>query len=102
MSTVPITFHHVVIDAGATVVSAKDVEKSSGAPRKEWRSGIQSDMQSLREHDVYQEVAEDERRTVTHTRSFQERAYSPSSVMAQRGFGLSVAETFKRTLVLQS
>ena len=42
-------------------MSTKDVEKSSGASREEWRSAIQSDMQSLREHDVCQEVAEDER-----------------------------------------
>ena len=58
------TFHPVVKDAGATIVSAKDVEKSSGASREEWRSSIQSEMQCLREHDVYQEVAEEERWTV--------------------------------------
>ena len=64
VTTVPMTFHPVVKDAGTTVVSAKDVEKSSGAIREEWRVAIQSEMQSLREHDVFQEVTEDERWTV--------------------------------------
>ena len=64
VTSVPMTFHPVVKDAGATVVSAKDVEKSSGASREEWRVAIQSEMQSLREHDVYQEVTEDELWTV--------------------------------------
>ena len=63
VTTVPMTFHPVVKDAGATGVSAKDVEKSSGASR-EGRVAIESEMQSLREHDVYQEVTEDERWTV--------------------------------------
>ena len=53
VTTVPMTFHPVVRDAGATVVSAKDVEKSSGAFREEWKVAIQSEIQSLREHDVY-------------------------------------------------
>ena len=35
-----VTFHPVVKNAGATIVSAKDVEKSSGARREEWRSAI--------------------------------------------------------------
>ena len=60
VNAAPMTFHSVMKDAGATVVSARDVEKSSGASREEWRSAIPS----LREHDVYQEVAEDERWTV--------------------------------------
>ena len=42
----------------------RDVEKSFGASREERRSAIQSEMQSLREHDVCQEVAEDERWTL--------------------------------------
>ena len=95
------TFHPVVKDAGATIVSVKPVQTSSGASRDEWRSAIQNEMQSPREHDVYQEVAEEERWT-TPSDKFIPRAFSPSSVEAQRRFGLSVAENFKRTLVLQS
>ena len=64
VNTVPMTFHPVVKDAGATIVSAKDVEKSSRALREEWRLAIHHAMQSLKEHDVYQEVAEEERWTV--------------------------------------
>ena len=64
VTTVPMTFHPVVKDAGATVASAKDVEKSPGASREEWRVAIQSEMHSHREHDVCQEVTEDERWTV--------------------------------------
>ena len=60
VNTVPMTFHPVVKDAGANTVSAKDVEKSSGALREERRSAIHHEIQSLREHDVYQEVAEEE------------------------------------------
>ena len=40
VNAAPMTFHSVVKDAGATVVSARDVEKSSGASREEWRSAI--------------------------------------------------------------
>ena len=64
VNTVPMTFHPVVKDAGATIVSAKDVEKSSRSLREEWRLAIHHAMQSLKEHDVYQEVAEEERWTV--------------------------------------
>ena len=60
VNTVPMTFHPVVKDAGATIVSAKDVEKSSRSLREEWRLAIHHAMQSLKEHDVYQEVAEEE------------------------------------------
>ena len=52
VNTVPMNFHLVVKDAGATVVSAEDVEKCSGASREEWRSGIQSERQSLGDYDV--------------------------------------------------
>ena len=45
-------------------MSAKDVDKSSSALREEWRLAIHNEMQSLKEHDVYQEVAEEERWTV--------------------------------------
>ena len=99
VTTVPMNFHLVVKDAGATVVSAKDVEKSSGASREEWRVAIQSEMQSLREHDVYQEVTEDERWTVPS-----ENIIPGKSVFTIKHEGTKklVAEIFKRILVLQS
>ena len=65
VNTVQLTFHPVVKDAGATMVSAMDVEKSFGELCEEWRLAIQNEMQSLRrEHDVYQEVTEEARWTV--------------------------------------
>ena len=52
MNTVPMTFLPVVKDAGSTLLSAKDVDNSCGASREEWRSAVQSEMQSFSEHDV--------------------------------------------------
>ena len=60
VNTAPMTFRPVVKDAGTTIVRVKDVEQSPGTPREEWRSAIQSQTQSLCEHDVYPAVGEDE------------------------------------------
>ena len=90
-----------VLIAIQTIVGQVTSEFQGHVTREEWRSAFQSEMQSLREHDVSQEVAEEERWTTPQTKSFQERTFSSSSVKAQRRFGLSHSEIFRRTLVLQ-
>ena len=56
VNTAPMTFRPIVKDAGATIVRVKDVEKSPGTPREQWRSAIQSQTRALCEHDVYPAV----------------------------------------------
>ena len=56
-------------------------------------------MQSLRKHDLYQEVTEEERWTVPSENIIPGKSVFTINAKAQSRFELSVAEIFKRTLV---
>ena len=56
--------HLVMRDFETTVMDAMDVETSFGELCKKWRLAIQKEVQCLREHDVCQEMTEEERWTV--------------------------------------
>ena len=72
----------------------------SGALREEWRSAIHNEMQSLREHDVYQEVAEEERRTVPFESIVP--GITVFSIKREGTKKVRIAEFFKRTMDLRS
>ena len=60
-NSVLLTVHLVIGDFETTVMDVMDVETSFCELCKKWRVAIQNEVQSLREHDVCQEMKEEER-----------------------------------------